>query len=377
MTKHRSNGPKRRKRMRAAPPGSRPGTLIADPAAPKPVLRVMAYGRDGGVVEREIQGVDELREFHPKHDVTWVDVQGLGDAALIERLGEVFGLHRLWLEDVLSTRQRPKVEHLGDVRYIVVRVREGEGDLETDQISIFMGPRFVVTFQERYGDCFDTVRDRIRGGKSNLRTHGPSYLAYALLDAVVDHYFPVLERLGERLDALEDELIASPASSCLADIHAIRRQLLTLRRAIWPLREALHHLLRDGDTAFSAETRLYLNDCYDHTVQIMDLVENYREIASGLIDVYLSSVSNRMNEVMKVLTVISTIFIPLTFVAGVYGMNFDPDAGPWSMPELRWPLGYVACLALMAGIGIALTAWFWRKGWIFSGEPGSRRKPRP
>lgn len=369
---------RKRKRMRAAPPGSMPGTLLADPEAPKPKLRVLAYGPDG-VVERELRDPHELRDVFPKSEVTWLDVQGLGDAALIERLGEVFGLHRLWLEDVLSTRQRPKVETYGEIRYLVVRALERDGGehLETDQISIFLGPRFVVTFQERYGDCFDALRDRIRVGRGNLRSHGPSYLTYGLLDAVVDNYFPELERLGERLDTLEDVLIACPSTSCLNEIHAIRRELLVLRRAVWPLREALHHLLRDSDKAFTPETRIYLNDCYDHTVQIMDLVENYREIASGLIDIYLSSMSHRMNEVMKVLTVISTIFIPLTFVAGVYGMNFDPDAGPLSMPELRWPLGYVACLAFMAVVAIALTAWFWRKGWIFSGVPGERRQPRP
>jgi magnesium transporter len=370
-----------RKRMRAAPPGSMPGTLIADPEAPKPRLRVIAYGPDG-VLEKEITGAGELREHFPKADVTWLDVQGLGDAALIEQLGQVFGLHRLWLEDVLSTRQRPKVEHYGDVRYLVVRAleRSPENVVETDQISIFLGPRFVVTFQERYGDCFDPLRERIRAGKGNLRTHGTGYLTYSLLDAVVDHYFPELERLGERLDALEDGLAENPTTAGLTDVQTLRRELLTLRRAVWPLREALHHLLRDQDAAFSAETRMYLNDCYDHTVQIMDLVENYREIASGLIDIYLSSLSHRMNEVMKVLTVISTIFIPLTFVAGVYGMNFDPDAGPLSMPELRWPYGYVATLALMAFVGVALLLWFRRKGWIFAGSgraPRETGEPKP
>jgi magnesium transporter len=232
-----------------------------------------------------------------------------------------------------------------------------------------------VTFQERYGDHFDPVRERIRNGKGNLRTHGPGYLTYALLDAVVDHYFPLLERLGERLDAVEDEVMERPDTSCLADIHALRRELVALRRTVWPLREALHHLLRDVDAAFSPETRMYLNDCYDHTVQIMDMVESFRELTSGILDMYMSSTSQRMNEIMKVLTVISTIFIPLTFIAGIYGMNFQPDAGPLSMPELRWPLGYVACLAVMAVIGGALAIWFWRKGWIFTGEP-VRRMPR-
>lgn len=377
---------RRRKETRAAPPGSSPGTLIADPEALAPKMRVLAYGPDSvverEVVERDATGRDavavgDLRDLIERQHVTWLDVQGLGDAALIERIGGVFGLHRLWLEDVLSTRQRPKFENYGDVRYLVARSLDGGGDtpLETDQISIFLGPKFVVTFQERYGDCFDGLRSRIRSGKGNLRTHGPGYLTYALLDAVVDHYFPVLERIGERLDALEDQLIEAPASTSLVEIHDIRRELLKLRRAVWPLREALHHLLRDGDTAFKPETRIYLSDCYDHTVQVMDLVENYREIAGGLIDIYLSSMSNRMNEVMKVLTVISTIFIPLTFVAGVYGMNFRPEAGPLSMPEITWPYGYVACLAFMAAVGVSLTLWFWRKGWIFARADDERRPP--
>ena len=355
MSRKGSN--RRRKRQRAAPPGSSPGTLIADPDAPPPRLSVLAFGPDG-VEERAIDDPHALREYFPRHAVTWLDVQGLGDADLIERLGLVFGLHRLWLEDVLSTRQRPKIETYGDVRYLVVRALEGDGRLETDQISIFFGPRFVVTFQERYGDCFDTLRERIRAGKGNLRTHGPSYLTYAILDAVVDHYFPILERLGERLDTLEDELVQAPRATSLTEIHAIRRDLLTLRRAVWPLREALHHLLRDGDAAFTADTRLYLSDCYDHTVQVMDLVENYREIASGLLDVYLSSMSHRMNEVMKVLTVISTIFIPLTFLAGVYGMNFD------HMPELSWRFGYPLAVGLMAGVCGALYRVFRRSGWL-------------
>jgi magnesium transporter len=362
---------KGRRRQRGAPPGSIPGILIVDPDAPPPKMRVMAYG-PAGVIERELVDASGVTDLYPKSDVTWLDVQGLGDAALIEKIGACFGLHRLWLEDVLSTRQRAKVEIYGDIRFLVVRAIEGESASETDQISIFLGPRFVVTFQERYGDHFDPLRERIRNGKGNLRAHGPGYLTYALLDAVVDHYFPLLERLGERLDAVEEDLIETPATSCLTDIHTLRRELVALRRTVWPLREALHHLLRDVDAAFSAETRMYLNDCYDHTVQIMDLVESYRELASGLGEMYMSSTSQRMNEIMKVLTVISTIFIPLTFIAGVYGMNFQPEAGPLSMPELRWPLGYVACLAFMAFIGVTLTIWFWHRGWIFSRDPVRR-----
>ncbi len=369
MSKRSLTRGKRRRRSRPVP-GSQPGLLVADPDAPQPKMRVMAYSPDG-LVERDLSDPGQISEFHLKADVTWVDVQGLGDAQLIEKIGAKFGLHRLWLEDVLNTNQRPKVESHGDYRYVVVRAIGPDGIFDTEQVSIILGPRLVITFQERYGDGFDPLRLRIRNGKGNLRSHGPGYLTYALLDAVVDHYFPLLERAGERLEELEEQAIEDPAVSCLADIHTLRRELFALRRAIWPLRESLQHLLRDSDHAFSAETRVYLADCYDHTVQIMDLVESYREIASGLIDIYLSSTSHRMNEIMKVLTVISTIFIPLTFVAGVYGMNFNPNAGPLSMPELSWPLGYAACLGFMALIGIALTAYFWRRGWIFG--PSSPR----
>ncbi len=373
MSKRSSSRSKRRKRTRPVP-GSQPGILVADPHAPQPKMRVMAYGPDG-MVERDLTDPAQIGEFHPKFDVTWVDVQGLGDAQLIEKFGTKFGLHRLWLEDVLNTHQRPKVESHGDYRYVVVRAIGPDGIFDTEQVSIILGPRLVITFQERYGDAFDPLRQRIRNGKGNLRSHGAGYLTYALLDAVVDHYFPLLERAGERLDELEEQALEEPAVSCLADIHTLRRELFALRRAIWPLRESLQHLLRDSDSAFSPETRVYLGDCYDHTVQIMDLVESYREIASGLIDIYLSSTGHRMNEIMKVLTVISTIFIPLTFVAGVYGMNFHTDAGPLSMPELSWPLGYVACLAFMALVGISLTVYFWRRGWIFAPTPLRGREP--
>ncbi len=373
MTRRRHRS---RKRIRRAPPGAPPGLLISDPEAPHPQLKIFGYGPDG-YDEREIKDPAEIAAFRTRWPVTWLDVQGLGDAAIIERVGQVFGLHSLWLEDVLNAHQRPKVENYGDVRFLVVRTLEGEDEPETDQMSIFLGPAFVVTFQERPGDCFEPLRTRIRHGKGRVRTSGPDYLAYSLLDAVVDNYFPVLERLGERIDALEDDLVLAPDPARLTEIHLVRRGLLTLRRAVWPLREALQHLLRDGDVVFKPETRPYLNDCYDHTVQIMDLVENYREIASGLIDIYLSSMTQRMNEVMKVLTIISTIFIPLTFIAGVYGMNFDPDAGPLSMPELRTPYGYILTLIGMAVIALGLVWWFWRKGWIFAKHHHHEIPPRP
>lgn len=363
--------PKQERRRRPQkPPGTSPGTLIADPCAKPPRLSVMAYG-PAGLVERTITDPADVCPLLATHPVVWLDVDGLGDVDVIRRIGSAFGLHRLALEDVLDVRQRAKVDRFETHHYIVaVMVESKDGHIETEQLSLFLGRNFVITFQERPGDGFDRVRERIRGGQGMIRTGGAGYLAYALLDATIDAYFPILEGYGERLEALEDALVEAPDVDRLPEIHALKRDLLVLRRAVWPLREALNVLNRESSPAFTAETRPYLNDCYDHTVQIMDLVESHREMASGLMDVYLSSVSNRMNEVMKVLTVISTIFMPLTFIAGVYGMNFHPGAGPLSMPELRWPYGYVACLAVMLAVALAMLVFFRRRGWLGRGRRG-------
>jgi magnesium transporter len=352
--------------MKRAPPGSSPGTLLADPTAPKPVLTLIGYG-PGGIREEPSRGsagdLAGARTALAEFGVVWLDVAGLGDAAVIEAVGQAFGLHRLALEDVLNVHQRPKVEGYGDHHFIVARAVARSSPLETEQVALFLGKGFVVTFREQTSACLDPVRERIRAGKGILRSSGADYLAYALLDVVVDGYFPTLETLGERLEALEDEIVLSPRSDSLRRVHAIKRDLLTLRRAIWPQREAVNFLLREGEAVIGKETRVYLADCYDHTVQLMDLVETYREIASGLMEIYLSSMSHRLNEVMKVLTVIATIFIPLTFVAGIYGMNFD-RASPWNMPELGWRYGYPVCLAAMAVIGILLFLWFRSRGWL-------------
>lgn len=352
------------------PPGTSPGMIVVDPSAPKPRLSVMAYGPDG-LVEKTIQRPGEVCPYIEKSAVVWLDVDGLGDADVIREIGEAFKLHKLALEDVADVRKRAKVDRFDTNQYIVaVMVDLVDGRLDTEQLSLFLGSNFVITFQERPGDGFERVRERIRGGKGLIRTAGSGYLAYALLDATIDGYFPVLEHFGERLEALEDTLVDSPDHERLPEIHALRRDLVLLRRAVWPMREALNVLLREGTEAFSPETRPYLNDCYDHTVQIMDLVENHREMASGLMDVYLSSMSNRMNEIMKVLTIISTIFIPLTFIAGVYGMNFSTAAGPLSMPELLQPHGYVICLGVMLAVAIVMLFYFRHKGWL-----GGRRGP--
>src|SRR5262249_33189645 len=256
----------------------------------------------------------------------------------------------------------------GDRTFIVTHMVELADHFASEQLSLFLGPNFVITFQERPGwDCLDPVRERIRKSQ-RIREAGPGYLSYAILDATIDHYFPVLEAYGERLETLEDQIVTPPNRQAVGEIHDVKRELLYLRRAIWPQREALNTLVRDAIPHISAETRLYLRDCYDHSVRIIDLLETYREVCSDLMDLYLSSISNRMNEIMKVLTIISTLFIPLTFVVGIYGMNFDPQSSPLNMPELKWYYGYPACLMVMIAIAIAQLFYFRHKGWIGQGR---------
>jgi len=349
---------------RRTPPGTPPGTLIVDPEAPPPTIRILAYGPQD-VIEQEVTNPRQVRDFLGKWPVTWVNVEGLGNADTISQLGEIFGLHRLALEDVINVHQRAKIEQYSEHYFLVTRMAKLQESLETEQLSMFVGRNFVVTFQEGYpGDCLELVRERIRQKRGRIREAGFDYLAYALLDAVVDCYFPVLEEYSERLDILEDAIIARPDRDSVARVHAIKQDLLTLRRILWPQREALNALLRDDTPLLTNETRLYLRDCYDHTVQLIDLLESYRELASDLTDIYLSSVSNRTNEIMRVLTLITTIFIPLSFIAGVYGMNFNPAVSPWNMPELDWYWGYPAVLVLMAIVAIAELLFFRQRGWL-------------
>jgi magnesium transporter len=348
---------------RRTPPGASPGTLIIDPVAPAPVIRIMAYGPEG-VADQTLTDPQAVRGFLTRWPVTWINVDGLGDAATITRLGEIFNIHRLALEDVVNVHQRAKVEQYDGQIYIVARMANPGERIETEQLSIFLGRNYVLTFQEAAGDCFDPVRERIRKASGRIRHTGPDYLAYALLDAFIDSCFPVLEGYGERLEALEDEVIQRPDRQVIARIHEAKRDLLALRRAVWPLREALNTLTRESSPLIRDETRLYLRDCYDHTVQIIDLLENYRDIASSLMEVYLSSVSNRLNEIMKILTIFTTVFIPLNLIAGIYGMNFHTESSPWNMPELSWYLGYPFAIALMTALALGMLLYFRRKGWI-------------
>jgi len=346
------------------PPGTSPGTLHVDPTAPKPDIRVFAYGVDE-FIEQDVADVASLEGLLEQWPVVWVNVDGLGDAALLQKIGDLFNLHRLALEDVVNVHQRAKVEPYEDQLFMVGRMArlENQGHLSTEQISFFVGSNYVLTFQEQVGDCFDLVRQRIRSGRGLIRRGGAGYLAYALLDNLIDAYFPILEVYGERIEALETEVITRCEADLIARIHHLKREMLVLRRAIWPHREAVNTLLREESPLISAETRIHLRDCYDHIIQVLDMVETYRELASGLLDVYLSQVSNRMNEVMKVLTIFAAIFIPLTFMAGLYGMNFT------HMPELNWIWSYPALLLAMAMVAGGLLLFFRRRGWLGQHRP--------
>ena len=365
-TKRRKLPPRDIKVHRRTEPGTSPGMILPDPAHRQPKIHVIAYGA-GGVIERDVANPDEAHQLVSRQPVTWINVEGLGDARTIERFGELFGLHRLALEDTVNVHQRAKVDDYGEIVFVVLRMVQCTADrCSTEQISMFIGPNWMITFQEGHpGDSFDRVRGRLREGGGRIRTLGVDYLAYALIDAVIDNYYPVLEVYAERLDELEDRVLESTDRRAINDLHEVKADLLILRRAIWPLRDAVALLAREEHPRFSDNTRLFLRDCYDHVVQVVELVETYRELTADLRDLYMSSLSNRINETMRVLTIISTIFIPITFIAGVYGMNFDPDASPWNMPELRWRYGYPMSLAAMSLTALGMLLYFYRQGWIF------------
>jgi magnesium transporter len=311
--------------------------------------------------EKEIKNLEECFLFKETSTVTWVDVDGLHDVSILEKLGECYGLHPLVLEDILNTDQRPKVEDYGDYLYIVVKMLFVNGKskcVEMEQVSLILGPNFVFSFQESIGDVFDPIRERLRSGKGRIRKMGTDYLAYSLLDAVIDNYFIVMEGMGERVELLEGALVVDPRTETLRDIQHLKREMIFLRKAVWPLRELIANLERGESPLIQKSTRIYLRDVYDHAIQVIDTIETLREMLSGMLDIYLSSVSNRLNAVMKVLTIIATVFMPLTFLAGVYGMNFK------HMPELEWRWGYPVLWGLMALIGLSMLIYFKKKKWL-------------
>ena len=359
--------PSRNKHRRRTKPGAAPGTLTIAPEAVAPQITMIAYGPDS-FAETPLTAPPNAAA-QASAAVRWINIDGLGDIATLQHFGRTFGLHPLALEDIVNLHQRPKAEAYDGYLFIVLRMPTAAvGRLETEQVTMVLGRDYILTFQERPGDSFDPVRHRLRNPGGQIRQRGADYLAYALIDAAIDAFFPILEAYGKQVEDLEDDVIAQPGPRQMARIHTMKRDLLTVRRALWPLRDMVNALLREDSALIAKHTLVYLRDCHDHLVQMIDMVETYREICSGLIDIHLSSVSNRMNEVMKVLTIIATIFIPLTFIVGVYGMNFDTDAGPWAMPELGWRYGYPAVLALMAAIAAGLLIWFHSMGWIGRGK---------
>jgi magnesium transporter len=351
-----SGGPASRRRRRA-PAGSPPGTLQPGPEALPAVLEAFGFG-SGGCDLRAGATIAEIEALRRSRAVVWIHATGTGDVGVLRALGEQFGLHRLALEDVVNVHQRAKVEDYGEHLFVVLRMVDEQEPTTTEQFAMFVGADFVLTFQERPGDCFGLVRQRLKDPAGQLQKRGSDYLAYALLDAVVDAYFPVLERLDDQLEAIEQQVLDGQGGDAVTELHGVRRRLLVLRRAIWPLREAIGALVRGDSRHFSADVRPYLRDVHDHVVQLLDLLENGREMSSSLLELHLSMVNHRLNEVIKVLTVISTIFIPLTFLVGIYGMNFD-----W-MPELRVWWGYPLCLLVMLTIALSMLAWFRRRGWL-------------
>jgi magnesium transporter len=336
----------------------------AAPAGAPTVLRMIAC--DGqGVHESTITRVDELASGRDRWRVIWIDVEGLGDLDTIRRIGGIFEIGELALEDAVTPDERPKVEVFGHQVLIAVRTARFDGDaVVTDPVCIFLGDRYVITFRDRTaGDAFDGVRQRIRAGRTQLGELGADHLCALLLDAVVDGYFPVLEQFGDRLEALEEEAIDAPSRQSLAKIHDVRNDLMTLRRALWPTRDVLHALGREPTRFVGDHARAHFRDSYDHTMELLDLMESFREIGSDLRDIYLASLNNRMNDVMKVLTVIATIFMPLTFITGFYGMNFN-TASPWNMPLLNYRYGSLVAIGIMLATTAGMVILFWRRGWL-------------
>ena len=347
---------------RARKRGLSPGTLvhIGEKSGKEVNITVIDYD-EAHLQEIEIKTIEECFPFKEKPTVTWINIEGLHQAEIIQHLGDCFGLHPLVMEDILNTDQRPKVEDHKDYLYIVLKMLHNvEGpEIVTEQISLILNPSFVISFQEGIeGDVFTPVRERLRSGKGRIRGMGADYLAYTLIDAIVDNYFAILEGIGERIEDLEEELVSHPKKETLHRIHELKREMIFLRKAVWPLREVISTLQRGDSPLIKNTTAIYLRDVYDHTIQVIDAIETSRDMLSGMLDIYLSSISNRMNEIMKFLTIIGTIFIPLTFIVGIYGMNFE------FMPELNWRYGYFAVMTFMFAIGIFMLFYFKKKKWL-------------
>lgn len=339
--------------------GLAPGTPIKIGKMQKsePTIEVIEYN-ENQFIKLKNADVSKLKKPSEKDRKIWININGV-DPATLQNVGEIFNIHPLVIEDILNTDQRPKAQEFEDNIYVVLKmINLLEDRVEFEQLSIVFGKNYVITVQEQEGDIYDPIRERIELSKGEIRKFESDYLAYALIDSTVDHYFKFLEEIGEDIEELEEEIVDSPKINTMKKVHTLKLELIMLRRSIWPLREAIGAMDRSENKLISKKTKIYLRDVYDHVIYIIDQIETYREIVSGMLDIYLSSLSNKINEVMKVLTIITTIFMPLTFIAGIYGMNFE------FMPELKSDLGYPAVLILMAIIGIGMFIYFRRKKWV-------------
>jgi len=343
-------------------PGMAPGTLVHVGERKVQAVRITYMDYDEqNFEEKQVSSIEECFPFKATPTITWINIDGLHEVDIIEKLGKQFELHPLILEDILNTGQRPKMEDLDKYLFVVLKMlsyREAEQVVQVEQVSLVLGSNYVLSFQEQVGDVFDPIRDRIRNSKGRIRKMGCDYLMYVLLDAIVDNYFAILEKLGERIESMEEDLVIDPTDQVLQKIHSLKREMLFLRKSVWPLRELVGGLQRSESPLIGKSTDIYLRDVYDHTIQVIDTVESFRDMVSGMLDTYLSSISNRMNTVMKVLTIIATIFIPLTFIAGIYGMNFE------NMPELKWRYGYAAVWAVIGLVFVLMLVYFRKKKWL-------------
>ncbi len=350
-----------RKKKKAA--GLPPGSLIytGEKRVERVTVNLLDY-RGNSVTDRKIVDPAECANLLQSDTVSWIDVEGLHETETIQKIGESLNLHPLVLEDILNVDQRAKMEEFEDYVYIVLKMfhlKENESEIAPEQVSIILGKNYVATFQEGIeGDTFQEIRERIRNNKGIITKMTPDYLVYSIIDSIIDSYFSVLEKFGDRIETLEEELVNNPEKQTLTEIYRLKREMLFLRKSVWPLREAISRLERGESELITRSTHLYLRDVYDHTINVLDTVETYRDMLSGMIDIYLSSISNRLNETMKYLALISTIFIPMTFIASIYGMNFE------IMPELQWVHGYWFALGIMAMVGIAFLVYFKMKKWV-------------
>ena len=355
---------KKSSKTRGLPPGAL--VHIGDKKTEKVKISVIDYS-PRKFEEREVKNVEECFPFKDKPTVTWVNVDGLHEVEVIEKLGSCFEIHPLVLEDILNTDQRPKIEDFEKHIFLILKmlfIDDKTHEIHSEQVSLILGNNFVISFQESIGDVFDAVRERIRKGKGRIQKMGTDYLVYCLIDAIVDNYFMILEKIGDTVENLEQDIVANPKIEILQKIYNLKREMIYLRKSVWPLREVINGLLREESKLIKKDTHIYLRDLYDHTIQTIDTIETFRDMISGMIDIYMSSISNKMNEVMKVLTIIATIFIPLTFITGLYGMNFDRDASPLNMPELGWYWGYISVWMIMIILLTVMLIYFKRKKWL-------------